>query len=227
MARTVDEAAHGQRRDNFIDAMERLLVTKGFQVATIADVLRETGASKGAFYHYFDSKTALLQALLERLLERMVAAVEPVLESDASALRKFDDFATVLARWKTDRREMMLAAARAWYSEDNALPRENLRRLGRERMARPLAAILRQGNADGDFDTPEPEAEARLVVAVLQDLQEFLADWIIGRRPARAELAFIHGRVAAYNRALDRLLGAAPGTIRIVSESVLDQWLED
>lgn len=227
MARTIDEAAHGLKRDAYLDAMERLLLTKGFAAATIADVLRETGSSKGALYHYFDSKTALLEGLQQRNVERLAEAVRPVLDSDEPALAKLDAFTGVMARWKSARREVLLAAARGWREEGNALPRERLRKLGQEWLASQLAGIIRQGCREGVFDAPDPDTAARLTVVILQDLQGSIMDWVLGRRPDAAERAVIDRRVDSYHQALERLLGAPDNSIHIVPRAALDEWFED
>ena len=36
-------------------------------------MLEDVGASKGAFYHYFDSKAALLEAVVERMVDDATA----------------------------------------------------------------------------------------------------------------------------------------------------------
>jgi AcrR family transcriptional regulator len=69
VARTVDQVAHALRRDEFLDVAQRLLETKGYEQVSIQDVLREVGTSKGAFYHYFSSKQALLDAVVQRVAE--------------------------------------------------------------------------------------------------------------------------------------------------------------
>ncbi|ADD40866.1 TetR/AcrR family transcriptional regulator [Stackebrandtia nassauensis] len=227
MARTVDETAHGLKRDAYLDAMERLLQSKGFTAVTIADILKETGSSKGAFYHYFDSKTALLEGVQLRLLDRVAAIVDPVIAAEASALEKLANFSAVVVRWKNANRKLLLESARAWYGPDNALPRERMRGLGRDWLAGQLAQVIRQGNAEGVFDSPRPDVDARLAVVTLQDLQETLVGWIIGRHPDAAERAAIHDTIDGYHHALERLLGAAPGSIHIVPKGVVDDWFQD
>ena len=69
MARTLNPAAHAVRRDAFVDAAQRLIQAKGYEEMSIQDVLDELGASRGAFYHYFDSKAALLEAVVERMVD--------------------------------------------------------------------------------------------------------------------------------------------------------------
>ena len=67
VARTRDPEVHALRRDEFVDVALRLMQTKGWAATSIQDVLAETGASKGAFYHYFSSKSDLLEAVIERI----------------------------------------------------------------------------------------------------------------------------------------------------------------
>jgi AcrR family transcriptional regulator len=67
------------RRVAFVDAAARLIQTKGFERMSVQDLLDAPGASRGAFYHYFDSKVELLAAVVERMVEDGMAAVRPVL----------------------------------------------------------------------------------------------------------------------------------------------------
>ena len=65
MARIVKEPA--VRRNEILDAAQRLVYRKGYEQMTIQDILDDLHLSKGAFYHYFDSKQSLLEALIERM----------------------------------------------------------------------------------------------------------------------------------------------------------------
>lgn len=76
MARTKPAA---ERRRDLLDAGARVFVAKGSGAATIDDITREAGVSKGAFYLHFQSKDELLAALQaeysDRFNEAMAAAV--------------------------------------------------------------------------------------------------------------------------------------------------------
>jgi len=99
MARTVNPAAHALRRDAFVDAAQRLIQKKGYEQMSIGDVLDELDTSRGAFYHYFDSKVALLEAVAERMVEVATAEMAPVADDpDRSALQKLDGVFGGLAR---------------------------------------------------------------------------------------------------------------------------------
>ena len=81
MARTLNPAAHALRRDAFVDAAQRLMQAKGYEEMTIQDVLDDLDTSRGAFYHYFDSKAALLDAVVERMVDDATAALVPVIDA--------------------------------------------------------------------------------------------------------------------------------------------------
>lgn len=53
------------RRQAIVDAANTLFCRKGYLETTVDDILLELGCSKGSFYHYFDSKLAVLQAICE------------------------------------------------------------------------------------------------------------------------------------------------------------------
>ena len=61
------------RRAAIIDAAERLFYLKGYEDTSVQDVLDELHLSKGGFYHHFESKLSLLEAICEK---RTVASFE-------------------------------------------------------------------------------------------------------------------------------------------------------
>jgi TetR/AcrR family transcriptional regulator, transcriptional repressor for nem operon len=59
------------RRTEILDVAQRLLVTRGYEEMGVQDILDELQISKGAFYHYFDSKLALLAAVIDRMQDAL------------------------------------------------------------------------------------------------------------------------------------------------------------
>jgi AcrR family transcriptional regulator len=52
-------------RKQLVDIARRLFAERGYEGASVEAVLRESGVSRGALYHHFDSKEALFEAALE------------------------------------------------------------------------------------------------------------------------------------------------------------------
>jgi AcrR family transcriptional regulator len=60
-------------REKLVRTAEKLMLRDGYSATRVDDVLRNTGLSKGSFYHFFDSKEALGLAALEHYFADRVA----------------------------------------------------------------------------------------------------------------------------------------------------------
>ncbi len=65
----------GETRRRLLDAARRTFVRRGFHGATLADVAREAGFTKGAVYSRFRGKGDLFLAVLERHVEERIAEI--------------------------------------------------------------------------------------------------------------------------------------------------------
>ena len=54
MARTIKPHEYAEKRNDILDAAQRLVYSKGYERMTIQDILDDVHISSGAFYHYFD-----------------------------------------------------------------------------------------------------------------------------------------------------------------------------
>ena len=59
-----------------LDAAEALLLQKGADATSVADIAEKAGSSVGAVYHHFKDKTALLYSLFHRMTEAYEALTE-------------------------------------------------------------------------------------------------------------------------------------------------------
>ena len=64
------------RRQAIIDAADGLFCRNGYAETTVEDILAALGCSKGSFYHYFDNKLAVLQAICEDKAARSFAVYQ-------------------------------------------------------------------------------------------------------------------------------------------------------
>src|SRR5260370_19469356 len=115
MARTVNPTRHSVRRDAFLDVAQQLVETKGYEAMSIQDVLDALEVSKGAFYHYFDSKQALLEAVVDRFADGGMAAIEPILSDPRPpAINKLERLFGGIAGLKAERKEPLAATREVW-----------------------------------------------------------------------------------------------------------------
>lgn len=71
-----------KRREQILEAAEKLFAEKGFDRTTIEDIAEACKVAPGLIYHYFDSKTEILKVLLES--KSPMRKMEEILKSPAS-----------------------------------------------------------------------------------------------------------------------------------------------
>ena len=227
MARTLDPEAHAIKRDTFLDAAQRLIQVKGYEQASIQDVLTEASTSKGAFYHYFDSKAALLDGVVARMVDAALLSVEPVVENpDLPATDKLRALFAGIAAWKTARKELLIALMEVWLSDHNAIVREKFRRVVVDRLTPVMASIIRQGQAERVFTVTSPEEAARVFVSFLLSLNQSTTELYMDRQADRISLEDVRRALDAQVEAMERVLGAPPGSLTLVDETVLHAWFD-
>lgn len=226
MARTVNEAAHAERRSAFLDTAQRLMGTKGYEQMTIQDVLSDLGASKGALYHYFDSKQALLEGIVERYAEAMETHLARcAADPDLTAIQKLRGFFTGLRPSAAEVR-LSVAAVPTWYSDDNAAARHRLRVRVTDRIVPLLAEIVKQGVAEGVFTTGFADWAGQIAIELILDVEETAGRQMLAVGPEGLDAASIERMAAAYADALERVLGAPAGSLVLIDPAALQAWLD-
>jgi AcrR family transcriptional regulator len=225
MARTLNPEVHAVRRDNFVEAAQRLIQAKGYERMSVQDVLDELDASRGAFYHYFDSKAALLDAIVERMVDSGVATFGPsAADADKSALDKFEALFYGIAQYKAGQRDLILGFMRAWLSDENAIVREHFRRGLVSRLEPLIAPIVEQGVAEGVFKVTSPAATTRVLVSLIQGMNEDATGLFLALEGGAISVDHFERRLNAYVDAFERILDAEPGSLKFPGMSVIRDW---
>lgn len=80
-----DGAAGPVRRsvpERLLGAATRLFAEKGFESTSVQEVVAAAGVTKGAMYHYFDSKDDLLYQVYARVLRMQTERLEEIADRD-------------------------------------------------------------------------------------------------------------------------------------------------
>jgi AcrR family transcriptional regulator len=225
MARTLDVAAHTVKKEAFVEAAQRLMQTKGYEQMSIQDVLDETDASRGAFYHYFNSKQELLGAMVDRIADQALATVEPVVDDpDLEAVPKLERFFGGIAQYKSDRKALMLEFIKVWKSDFNAIVREKVRYTVVARVTPILARIVKQGVVEGVFDVDSPEDTAGILMTLMLGFQDGATDLFLARQANEISYADAERALMSFAGAFERILGAVRGAVHIVDKKTLLEW---
>jgi TetR/AcrR family transcriptional regulator, cholesterol catabolism regulator len=217
------------RRAELLDRAAGLFLRHGYDNVSLNDLIADAGVSKGAFYHWFPSKDALITALAERSARETFAGVEDAVTAcggDALARLNAAMRAGFDVKMKMDGPEQ-LAAMVSLLRPDNAHLYARIV-AGEEALFGPLLTrLISDGVAEGVFDTFDPEGVTDMiyglaartnsnVLEVLQAADESARERAIDRLTTRFRL---HGV------AIDRVLGLADGSVATLTRAQVEALL--
>ena len=225
MARTVNTAERDARINEILDAAQTLIYSKGYEQMTIHDLLVALGISKGAFYHYFDSKQALLEALVSRMAAQLSVVLQPIMDNPSlSALERLEAVSTTAAGWKSERVDLLAELMRIWYSDENVLVREKFMRGTKAWFIPMLQAIVEEGVAEGVIHTDYPEMVGTMMMDLMTGMSVSVVRMLLEWEQVTDGQQRIARRIAAYTNAIERVLGVTTGTLHLVDPTTFDSW---
>lgn len=75
-----------ERRDQILVAALSCFAEKGYRAATMDDLARAAGLSKGSLYWHFESKDAVFLALFDHVFDELLAAWDSLIDEGRSAV---------------------------------------------------------------------------------------------------------------------------------------------
>jgi len=226
MPRVVNEDDYAARRNEILDIARRLVYTKGYEQMSIQDILDALKISKGAFYHYFDSKQALLDGLIDRMMDEADQILRPIVEDDSlPAIEKMRRYFDTGGRWKASQKTFMLNLLRVWHDDANILMRQKQETAAMKRIAPMLTQIIKQGIAEGSFTTQHPEQFGSMLVGLSRGFEDQIVDIMLAEKPPPDSLEQLEAALGAYSESLERILGAPAGSLPLGDIELLKEWL--
>jgi AcrR family transcriptional regulator len=225
VSRTVNAQEYAQKRNAILDVAQRYIATKGYEQMTTQDLLESLQISRGAFYHYFESKQALLMALVERIAEQGEQLIIPIAaDRELPAQDKLLRFFAMVDQLKRENLKLLFAFLRVWYSDENALFRQKLYLTRIKRLTPWLAQIIEEGVAQGVFTTPYPDHAARMIISLLEDLSYAMIDLLLVEDGNPLDFPRMTQMGEATADALERVLGMKPGSLRQPWHEDFSRW---
>jgi TetR/AcrR family transcriptional repressor of nem operon len=226
MPRVVKEEDYAAHRKEILDVARQLVYTKGYEQMSVQDILDAMKISKGAFYHYFDSKQALMDGMIDRMLDEAEKVLRPIVDAkDLSAIEKMRLYFNTAEQWKVSQKTFMLNLFRVWHADSNALMRQKQEAAAMERIAPMLAEIIRQGKDEGVFSTKYPEQFGNIFVGLSHGFEGELVELLLTDHPPPDALQRLEAFVGAYSDSVERILGAPPGSLPLGDIEMLKEWL--
>lgn len=172
--RKVDPERQLAKRRQIMEAAGNCFARRGFHATTTAEICAEAGMSPGNLFHYFDSKSAIVEAIVEEERSDTAAYFAALGEAPDlfEALLEFLDAVMAYAADKTYARLALEIAAEAMRN-----PAIGDRTAAGDAQTRAsIATLLRGAMARGQVDASlDPEQAASWIVALIDGVFSRLA----------------------------------------------------
>lgn len=156
-----------ERRRRLVEAARRCIARGGLRSLTIDDVCTEAGASKGAFYTYFEGKHELLLALLDEEADSVRSLMRDIERGEATGVGRLRRFARAMLERGEDPAVLQLPADLWAEMSSDAQVRERWRATMAERRAL-LRSWIDAGIAAGEL-APLPSNALAAILLALSD----------------------------------------------------------
>lgn len=222
------------RRDEIIECAMQLFSERGYDATSINHIIARAGISKGAFYHHFQAKEDLIEALATRYAEEAAAASRPILEDET-----LDSFSRLSAFFASMRQQKVDAAPQLRTTFEPLFRPENIQLYHRSQRATfgvvlpILSDIIARGVEEKCFDVPDPEEAAETILGLMASTRDLIVEFYAARTEfeRRRQLERFKRRMQYLGTVIDRILGVPEGSIELADatslEAMLAEWKAD
>jgi len=154
------------RREEILDAAQKLFTLKGYDATSTTDILKEVGIAKGTLYYHFSSKEEILDAMIERMGRKMLANARTLAANREIPLfqRLFLVMSSVNANENGNEEVLELI-----HNPQNALLHQKSRELVIRDMTPILTDLVEEGRKSGDIKTEFPRQTVEMVLIYVME----------------------------------------------------------
>lgn len=109
------------KREQILDGAKRVFMEQGFEAASMNDITRAAGVSKGTIYVYFENKEDLFGDMIERERRRITETVRHALDGRQPIAQALEEFGTLFATHMTA--DQTIRAMRMVIAANHRLPK--------------------------------------------------------------------------------------------------------
>lgn len=200
--RVVKEAE--ERREEILDAAEKLFAAKGFDNTSTGDILDAVGIARGTLYYHFKSKEEILDGVIGRITNRLMQdAGEIVWKKELPVLERLTKAIMSLNVESKIGYEIMEQVHRP----QNALMHQKMQATLLAGINPILTELVKEGIGQGICHTRYPESVVEMTILYANVAFDELN--VAGLSPEQREK-----KIAGFIYNMERLMGMAEGSLQ-------------
>lgn len=200
------------RRAEILSVAEQLFQTKGYSKTSVNEIVLNAKIAKGTFYHYFNSKPDILDALTLQLVEKMILESQRI--ADDPHLNAIEKIVAIIAQQNTivDKKKGIVESM---HLPENKELHDRVNVAIVKLLSPTFANIVQQGNHEGLFQVDDPLCTVQFILAGSQFLLgKGIFQWTDEEEQARINAMLI---------LIERAFSAKPSSITQVLQEHLNR----
>jgi AcrR family transcriptional regulator len=226
MARTLNQDEYNQKRTEIIDSAVKFIYTLGYEQMSIQNIINDLQISKGAFYHYFNSKQDLLEASVQRMVDDVLKVIDPIVsDPNLAAIDKLQLYFQQASIWKAERAEYIMAIYKVWYKDENTLVREKTYQNVNKAISPSLELIVEQGIREGTFKISSAAMMGNVIYDLVFGMGDNFTRQLLEDGHIKTSADHLKAIMQVYIASLERCLGIEAGSIKIIDDNAFNEMM--
>ncbi|WP_432666627.1 TetR/AcrR family transcriptional regulator [Wukongibacter baidiensis] len=150
-------------KEKILDASYELFGDKGYDETTVSDIIKKAGSSRGGFYHHFNSKEEILEAITEEYLDEFSKLYNTTIEEHVGSYTElFNKIFTMFYEYKMEQIRDWPKLQKVFSFKGNHVIILKIAREFEELTTKVYTKVIREGVDKGEFTVKYHEALAGL-----------------------------------------------------------------
>lgn len=180
MARIRIDEDFNKKKYSIIQAALNILLEEGADKLSVNYLLRKTKMSKGAFFHYFESKESLLVEVLDYASKPIIENMRSILQDeDLGVVDKLTILYQSVGSMKADYGKGLEALSKVLYRSDFKLFLIGVMERTLEACLPIFEVLILEGIESGDFRVEYPHAAAYHILTMTMRLNQEIGEYLL------------------------------------------------
>ena len=186
-----------KRKQELLLTAYKMFLTKGYDGASVDDIIEEAQIAKGTFYYYFESKEQILEEVIEMMIAGEAEKAGMILSQPIPAQQKI---VGIIVSMRPDSSEAPIESELE--RPENIIMHNKIRKKLMQTIVPLLTQAVEQGINEGIFHCDNIPERVKILLNISTDLFD--------------EESFTPNDTAVYIDTAEKLLGAEKGTMEFI-----------
>ena len=205
------------KKQEILQTAEDLFCKKGYEETSVQDILDILHTSKGSFYHHFESKEYLLEAMCDRRAMLIAHQAEEEERAFVKPIARLNSLLSGVFPLKDERLSFLMMILPVFSTRQGHSLRTRYCEALLSSFHEPVTRTLTECLADDSVNVYDPEITADICINTMNHLWCDLCDTIIRATAAGEDVPDLARIIHQYRIITERILSAPYGSMDLVS----------